>query len=162
VFVTDLVLGTELDADVCFYPDGLRVLIVDRHAPAEPVTAVAGARPTGEALREYAAALAADPWLERWPMVLAGVIPARAGGHRWCLLPAGASVDAGGAGLARPAGLAGAHSSAPGGVPVDPAVGAPWRLVAASGGRPVTVAGEWTAAGLRPLSVWLRGGLVRL
>jgi hypothetical protein len=47
-------------------------------------------------------------------------------------------------------------------VPVDPAVGAPWRLVAASGGRPVTVAGEWTAAGLRPLSVWLRGGLVRL
>jgi hypothetical protein len=48
------------------------------------------------------------------------------------------------------------------GVPLDPAVGAPWRLVAASAGRPVTVAGEWTATGLRPLSVWADDRLVRL
>jgi hypothetical protein len=149
VFVTDLVVGTELDADLCFYPDHLRVLIARRHAPAEPVTEVTAARPVGAALREYAEALAADPWLERWPMVLAGVVPARAAagpvGARWCLADAGAG--AGGAAA---------------GVPLDPAAGAPWRLVAAAGGRPVTVAGEWTAAGLRPLSVWLRDELVRL
>ena len=89
------------------------------------------------ALREYAAALAADPWLERWPMVLADVVPVKAG-ERWCLT---AGRD---------------------GVPLDPAAGPPWRLVAATGGRPATVAGEWTAAGLRPLSVWVGDRLVRL
>jgi hypothetical protein len=90
-------------------------------------------------MREYARALAADPWLERWPMVLAGVTPSRGAGQGWCLTAGGG-----------------------GGVPLDPAVGAPWRLVAAAGGRPVTVAGEWTAAGVRPLSVWIRDRLVRL
>jgi hypothetical protein len=137
VFVTDLVLGTALDADLCFYPERVRVLIARRHAPAAPITTVAGALPVAAAMREYAEALAADPWLERWPMVLAGVVPVQAGG-RWCL------------------------TAGDGGVPVDPAAGAPWRLVAAAGGRPVTVAGEWTAAGLRPLSAWLGDRLVRL
>jgi hypothetical protein len=137
VFVTDLVLGTELDADLCFYPEHLRVLIAQRHAPAAPITAVGAARPVAAAMREYAEALAADPWLERWPMVLGGVVPARVG-DQWCLTDGGD------------------------GVPLDPAAGAPWRLVAAAGGRPVTVAGEWTAAGLRPLSVWLGDRLVAL
>jgi hypothetical protein len=141
VFVTDLVLGTELDADLCFYPDHVRVLIARRHAPAAPVSAIGGAQPVAAALREYARALAADPWLERWPMVLAEVVPARAGGAagRWCLAAADGE-----------------------GVPLDPAAGAPWPLVAAAAGRPVTVAGEWTAAGLRPLSVWVDDRLVRL
>jgi hypothetical protein len=142
VFVTDLVPGTELDADLQFYPDRLRVLIAGRHAPAAPISRVAGARPVAGAMREYAQALAADPWLERWPMVLCGVRPARTGSagtrERWCLAEDG-------------------H-----GVPLDPAAGAPWRLVAAAAGRPVTVAGEWTAAGYRPLSVWADDRLVRL
>jgi SWIM zinc finger len=137
VFVTDLVLGTELDADLCFYPEHLRVLIAHRHAPAAPITAVTAAPGVDAAMREYAEALAADPWLERWPMVLAGVVPAKVG-DQWCLADGGA------------------------GVPLDPAAGAPWRLVAAAGGRPVTVAGEWTAGGLRPLSVWLGDRLVGL
>jgi hypothetical protein len=145
VFVTDLVVGTELDADLCFYPEHLRVQIARRHAPAAPITAVPSALRVPEAMREYARALAADPWLERWPMVLAEVIPARVGPagngarERWCLT----------AGDGR-------------GVPVDPAAGAPWRLVAAAAGRPVTVAGEWTVTGLRPLSVWTGDRLVRL
>ena len=29
-----------------------------------------------------------------------------------------------------------------------------WPLLAISGGGPVTVAGEWSAAGLRPLTAW--------
>lgn len=138
VFVTDLVLGTALDADLCFYPDQLRVLIAARHAPASAMTTVGGALPVPAAMREYARALAADPWLERWPMALAGVIPARAGSG-WCVAAQDGT-----------------------GVPLDPVAGAPWRLVAVAGGLPVTVAGEWTAAGLRPLSVWAGGRLVPL
>lgn len=137
VFATDLVLGTALDADLCFYPDHLRVLIAQRHAPAEPLSAVAEARSVVASMREHAQALAADPWLERWPMVLADVVPAKVG-ERWCLTADGE------------------------GIAVDPAVGNPWRLVAAAGGGPVTVAGEWTAAGLRPLSAWVGDRLVSL
>jgi hypothetical protein len=139
VFVTDLVVGTALDADLCFYPERVRVQIAKRHAPAAPMSSVEGALPVPEAMREYAAALAADPWLERWPVLVADIVPARAGAG-WCLSPA----DGGG------------------GIPLDPAVGAPWRLVAAAGGRPVTVAGELTADGVRPLSVWAGDRLVRL
>ena len=29
-----------------------------------------------------------------------------------------------------------------------------WPMVAVSGGSPVPVAGEWSAEGLRPLTVW--------
>jgi len=169
VFVTDLVLGTALDADLCFYPDHVRVLIAHRYAPAAPITAVAGARPVAAAMREYAEALAADPWLERWPMVLADVVPARVAeaapgmGGRWCLTPAGPTEPPGPTGPAGPTEPAESTEPAgPGAVPLDPAVGAPWRLVAAAAGRPVTVAGEWTAAGLRPLSVWTADRLVRL
>jgi hypothetical protein len=141
VFVTDLVVGTYLDADLCFYPERVRVQIAKRHAPAAPLATVEGALPLDGAMREYAAALAADPWLERWPMLISSVVPVRsAAGPGWCLAPA----DGGD------------------GVPLDRAVGAPWRLVAAAGGRPVTVAGEWTATGLRPLSVWAGERLVAL
>jgi hypothetical protein len=137
VFSTDLVPGTELDADLCFYPEHVRVLIKHRHAPAAPLTGVDWRLPVDAAMREYAAALAADPWLERWPMVLDGVVPVEAG-RSWSLV------------------------DETGGLPVDPAVGAPWRLVAAAGGRPLTVAGEWSATGLRPLSAWVGDRLIRL
>jgi hypothetical protein len=140
VFATDLVPGTALDADLCFYPDRLRVLIARRHRPAAAVRRLCGALPVPAAIREYARALAADPWLERWPMLLAEVVPVPAdGSRRWC--------------------VAGADGT---GVPLNPAAGAPWRLVAAAAGRPVTVVGEWTAAGLRPLTAWVDDRLVAL
>jgi hypothetical protein len=137
---TDLLVGTELDADLCFYPGGRppRGLLARRHGPAEPITAI-HASTIDANLRAHAAALVDDPWLERWPMVLDGVIPARAPGGDWHV------VDADGAGL-----------------PVDPAAGEPWRLIGVAGGRPVVLAGEWSVAGLRPLSAWVEGRLVRL
>ncbi|MFI6292441.1 SWIM zinc finger family protein [Nonomuraea sp. NPDC050790] len=41
-----------------------------------------------------------------------------------------------------------------GGLPLHPACHDLWRLIAVSGGGPVTVAAEWTPRGLRPLTVW--------
>jgi hypothetical protein len=37
-----------------------------------------------------------------------------------------------------------------------------WRLLAVSGGYPVTVFGEYTDAGLEPLTVWAEGSVVAL
>ncbi len=151
----DLAAGDRLDAVLCFYPGAqpLRALVAHRYpapggtvpggypAPGEIVGgrdgAPAGASVAG-ALREYALALAGDPWLERWPMVLAGVVPVEDAG-RWY--------------VAEPDGT---------GLPIDPVAGEPWPLVAAAGGHPVPLAGEWSAAGLRPLAAWPGGRLVPL
>ncbi|MFF3442944.1 SWIM zinc finger family protein [Streptosporangium sp. NPDC002721] len=87
-----------------------------------------------QALDEVAEALAGDPWLDSWPLVLEGVTPTGSGSR----LLAGPS----------------------GGLPLHPSAGTPWRLVATSGGHPLTVAVEWTPRGLRPLTTWDEEGRV--
>jgi hypothetical protein len=133
----EFVLGTVADAELCFYPGArpLRALVSARHGPAGPAPAVDGSD-VAAALREYAEALAADPWLDRWPVLLAAVTPVRTSAGGWWVRD--------GAGDAPPLAA---------GLP-------PWRLVAAAGGSPVTVAGEWTPDGLRPLTVWVEGRCV--
>ncbi|MEU3166665.1 SWIM zinc finger family protein [Streptosporangium sp. NPDC006930] len=183
-----LVTGTTIDADLAFYPGSapLRAVVAARHGsvrddsarhdfarhdsvhhdpahrepahddpahrdpglrdhvrdgPAPHAVArdrVATAGPPGltveQALDEVAQALAGDPWLDSWPLVLEGVTPAGSGSR----LLAGPS----------------------GGLPLHPSAGTPWRLVATSGGHPLTVAAEWTPRGLRPLTTWDEEGRV--
>jgi hypothetical protein len=125
-----LLTGGTLDAELAFYPGAqpLRALVAARHG----VPAVAAPRGTTVRglLAEYAAALSRDPWLDHWPAVLENVRPAR--------------VDASG----RP------HVVDGDGDAVPLRTTDPWRLLAVSGGRPVTVAGEWSPDGLLPLSAW--------
>jgi hypothetical protein len=125
-------VGTYTDADLAFYPAAvpLRALVAARH------DTVPGDRPSGVTvaglLASWAAALGQDPWLETWPAVLYAT-PARA--------PLPCLHDADGDAL-----------------PLHPAAGDCWRLFALSGGRPLTVAGEWTPRGLWPLTAWDEGG----
>jgi len=127
-----LAVGTEADADLVFYPGAvpLRALVQARHGTCD------GRPPPGGTvaglLASYAAALAGDPWLDSWPAVL-DVTPARS--------PVPAVSDAAGDAL-----------------PLHPGAGDGWRLLALSGGHPVTVAGEWTPRGLWPLTAWDEGG----
>jgi hypothetical protein len=126
-----LVPGTQVPACVAYYPGAvpLRVVVVDRAAEPEP----SSGRPAGDsidvALAGYADVLAGDPWCAHWPMLLAGVTPVR-GADGWLL------ADADGTAL-----------------PLRPNTD-PWPLLAVSAGRPLTVAAEWSATGLRPLSCW--------
>jgi hypothetical protein len=120
--------GERHDADVHFYPGAapLRALVGERYgAPGTATVTGTGLR---GALEAWAAALAADPWLTSWPVVLAGVVPVP--GTPWRL------ADGTGAAL-----------------PLNPVAGDPWRLLAVSGGRPVTVGGDWTPAGFVPWCV---------
>jgi hypothetical protein len=124
-----LVVGTEVDAELAFYPGSqpLRALVAERYGAAEPGT------PDGTSVQgfldEHAAALARDPWLDRWPATLANVRLARAEGGDLYVID--------GAGDALPLRM-----------------GDPWRLLALSGGGPVTLSGEWSPRGLRPLAAW--------
>lgn len=118
------VTGTTIDAELAFYPGAapLRALVAVRHdtAAALPPAVPPGASPYA-ALDEVAGAVASDPWLESWPLVLTGVVPG--------------------------------HDSLAG-LSLHPRARDPWRLIAVSGGHPLTVAVEWTPRGLRPLTTW--------
>lgn len=134
-FDPTLVPVTEVDADLCFYPGTrpLRALVAARHEPAERAAELP-ARPSVAAVADdLAAALAADPWSDRQPVVLAGAVP-QAGRDGWALRDR--------EGFLLP--LAGGDD--------------PWALVAVAGGRPATIAGEWSGAGLVPLAVAAEGG----
>ena len=122
-----LVAGGTVDAELAFHPGAqpLRAVVAARHG-TPTLTAPRGTTVAG-LLGEYAGALARDPWLDRWPALLERVRPARAGSDCSHL------VDE--------------HGDA---LPLRAAD--PWRLLAVSGGRPLTVAGEWTPDGLVPLS----------
>ena len=127
-----LSVGTDADADLVFYPGAvpLRAVVLTKHDTLD------GGPPAGDTiaglLASFAAALAGDPWLDSWPAVL-DVTPVRA--------PVPAVSDAAGRAL-----------------PLHPGTGDCWPLFAISGGRPVTVAGEWTPRGLWPLTAWDEGG----
>jgi hypothetical protein len=142
---SSLVPGTCVDADVHYYPAAapLRALVGERHGDpeAEPEPASITGGGLDDALGSWAAAVAADPWLASWPVVLADVVPCPPGpgGDAWRL------ADATGAAI-----------------PLAPAAGDPWRLLATSGGHPVTVGGDWTAAGLVPWCVAAGTELVSL
>jgi hypothetical protein len=152
-----LTAGDQLRAGMHYYPGQppLRAITGNDRGIPEP-----GGRPepaTGgiaALLDDWAAALERDPWLTEWPALLAGIpvagpapspapgdgAPAarRPAGDRWYL------VDASGAALP----LLGRDNL--------------WPMLAASGGNPVTVAGEWSADGLTPLTFWHEDQAVRL
>jgi len=132
-----LTVGTDADADLVFYPGAaaLRAAVLARHGGGTVLPDGGppdGGPPEGGTiaglLAGYAAALAADPWLDSW-LAVVEVIPARAP------VPAVCDVDGGS-------------------LPLHPGAGHCWPLFALSGGGPVTLAGEWTPRGLWPLTAW--------
>lgn len=135
-----LIVGTALDGAAIFYPSArpLRASLRDL-GPAQPAhaTPAGGHAGVAAALASYAAALAQQPWLERWPMLLAAATPARADGQ-WQLQ------DDQGAALPLAAGFE-----------------QPWELLAISGGAPVAVFAEWDGAALLPLTCWADGRCIR-
>ncbi|WP_225099704.1 SWIM zinc finger family protein [Streptomyces sp. CoH27] len=134
-----LPVGLALDAELSGHPGAgrTRAALGERFAPPAP----AGFRPPGvstaEAAARYGDALRDDPWLDSVPVTLEQVIPVP-DGETWQLADAGTDT-------ALP--LTRAARSRPG----------LWRLVALSGGTPVTVFGECGHHGFTPLTAWTPG-----
>jgi hypothetical protein len=130
-------VGRVVDAEVAFYPGALplRALIAEQ-TDLPGAAELEGA--SVEALyAERARALAANPWLERLPVAVAGV-PVRRD-EAWAL------ADAHGDAL-------GLHRRFAGG----------FELLALSGGAPLTVFGEWDDGGLLPLAASGPDGVLAL
>lgn len=128
-FEGDYVAGSVLGGTLAFFPAAapLRALpVAELERRADAPAQLPGAGGFGAALRGWAAALAADPWLERWPVVLREATPVRHDGRWWLRDDAGLLAP-----LAR-----GEH----------------WRLIALAGGAALQVSGEWDGRALAPLA----------
>lgn len=130
-FEGDYVAGSVLDGSLAFFPTAVAL----RALPAEDLqrrAAGAGADELpdgggiGEALEDWSRALAADPWLERWPVTLRAATPVQRDASWWLR---------DGDGLVAPL-----------------ARGEHWRLIALAGGAPLRLSAEWDGRALSPLS----------
>jgi hypothetical protein len=134
-----LLVGCQFEAELVYYPGSLplRGLVKQRLGELATIAHVPGAG-IDAALDSYAAALGCNPWLEQWPMALAQVLPAAPGDgdgpENWTVCDA-----------------AGNH------LPLAPGFAAGYDLLAVSGGRPITLVGEWDGDQLNPLAVCCQG-----
>jgi hypothetical protein len=131
--------GLILDAELSWYPGvhSLRAALGERFGTAETGSTPPPGTDTGAALAAFGQALCKDPWLESWPAALSRAIPVPAG-EGWQL----------------------ADAESDSALPLDPGfLSRPglWRLVALSGGAPVTVFGECGHRGFTPLTAWAEG-----
>jgi hypothetical protein len=124
-------VGQVLHAAVHRYPGGgeHRVLLGEQRPVDEAPDVAWPAEPVASVERRWAAQVGADPWASRMPAVLQAVpVPPSRPGEPWHLAdPDGSAVR-----------LVGTAAD-------------PWPLLAASGGRPVDVFGEWGPAGFSPV-----------
>jgi len=132
--------GTVLPATLRYWPSAapLRVLVAERSeqvpwdAPRLP-----GHDSVDDFLAEVAQTTAALPWTGLLPCALRGVVPLRTADGAWWVR------DGAGHGLRLRR-------------------GAPWSLLAVSGGAPLDVFGEWDGSRLRPLGLVSAGAHLRL
>ena len=130
--------GMVLDATCTFYPSATPLRAAIRSSAVVGSVAEIPAEPTFEAATaRFAGRMAANPFLDAWPVVMGNVRVAAVDGA-WSL------VD--GSGAVVPAGSAASAI----------------QLLALSAGRPCTVFGEWSSRGVRLLSALADGRLAEL
>jgi len=125
------VTGQCLDAELVYFEGAppLRALEKMRHPTADARLAAPLPVDVATLQAEHAARLAANPWLERWPVMLGPVVPGFAAERLYLQ-------DTAGRRIATAAGFR--HG---------------WNLLALSGGMPVTVFGEWDGESFEPMTV---------
>ena len=133
------VIGSAVEAELIFFPGAapLRALVKARFETTSGTPKTFA--PIAAAIENYATALAANPWLERFPLALQNVIPVRMNEAQWIVCDEANHV-----------------------LPLTPNFSKPWELLALSGGHPVQLFSEWNGENLLPLSVWVKGKIVRL
>lgn len=131
-FEIPLAPGLVIKAEWVFYPSSypLRGLLVERQGDSSVSGSLTGYSTCESALAAYGSALALQPWLIQFPMVLDGVIPIRQEEQSYLL------------------------DSQQNALLLSPQFQGIWKLLAMSGGYPISVFGEWNGRYFLPLSIW--------
>ena len=134
----DLLPATTVEAELIFYPSNypLRAAVKKRVNTTRALKAIDGYQNSEHLLTTYAGVLALNPWLEAIPAPLQTVVPVRRG-EQWFARDSDARLlrlksDSG------------------------------WKLLALSGGHPLTIFGEWNGRSLLPVSAWTDGRHIEL
>ncbi len=122
--------GMMLDAELAFFPGSvpLRALVKERHSAPSPLETLSVGSTIDEAFATFGSALAKNPWLELYPIILDNVVLQVHDGA-WSARDGSGAV-----------------------VPLSKRFEAGWRLLALEGGGPLTLCGELDGATLDPLS----------
>jgi hypothetical protein len=127
-------VGSSVEAALSFYPgaSGLRALSAE--ATTQPGPAMWPRTALGDEWAGVARRVAACPWVGLHPMVIPDAVPVRAEGRLLAIAD----------GQALPLVIGDADQ---------------WKLLAASGGRPCQLMGEWDGHAVRPLTAWTQDAL---
>ena len=131
--------GTAFPAELVYWPSAapLRARVGERHGELQTWSAPLPSLTLEGLGQRFAEELARNPFLERTAVMRGPVIPTVDSRRRWWLQDAsGAAIRLG--------------------------AGERWRLLALSGGHPLSVFGEWDGEVLRPLSTLVEGRLYSL
>jgi len=122
--------GLAFEAPLAFHPGAtpLRALVAEEPAAVDAAPGRFGSPGVAEALQGVADALARNPWVDEWPVALRDAVVDGSEGGAWTV------------------------SAGDGALPLGGDFEARWRLLAFSGGRPLSVFGLWTGAALVPLA----------
>jgi hypothetical protein len=139
-FAVDLMPGTSLEAELIFYPSNypLRAAVHKRVNTARSAKEISGYATVDQMLLAHAEVLALNPWLEAMPAPVEAVVPVHRN-EKWF------ARDTKGRLLS---------------LRCDAVSG--WKLIALSGGYPITIFGEWNGHSLLPIAVWADGRRVEL
>jgi hypothetical protein len=133
------ITGAVIEAELAFFPGAypLRAIVKQRYgAPASPER-ISGYPNVSDARKAFADAMAANPWLEKFPMPLLNVTPLRRG-DAWFVRDAEDRA-----------------------LKLAPRFEFGWTMLALSGGREINIFGEWDGDHLLPLSAFAENRFVK-
>jgi hypothetical protein len=133
------ITGTVIEAELIFYPGAytLRAIVKQRHGASAAPERISGYAKIADGRQAFASAMAANPWLEVFPMPLLNVTPLRRG-DEWFVRDAEDRV-----------------------LKIAPRFESGWTMLALSGGRAIDVFGEWDGDHFWPLSAFAEGRFVK-
>ena len=136
---TSFLTGSAIEAELVFFPGAypLRAIVKERHGAPSQIDRLTGYAKIADAHKAFAGATAANPWLEKFPMLLRTVIPLRHG-EAWFV-----------------------RDTEGWAVQLAPRFAFGWTMLALSGGREIDLFGEWDGDRLWPLSAFAENSFAK-
>lgn len=139
-FQQQYITGKSLEAELVFYPGSYPLRAIVKTQKLEDIGGqrLEAHQNIAAFLQTYAAALGANPWVSDFPCFVEGVIPVR-DNQELILVDANKQI-----------------------IPIHQREQLTWSLLSISGGRPISIFGEWTNHQLLPLSVVIDNRIIAL